>query len=165
MTAGTYERNGRLIAELFPRAWHGQHLTAANSSWASADRAEGDDPIGSGPGAWHRCLRDRWCDGLLYQFESGGPYLEPAAHPNYTGLPGALGRYWEVTVRLGNDPVAAATARGDRHGWPQVDVLAFEFIFDAYNDRSDEAYSIEWCKKALRVGGWGCGSASWRRPR
>jgi hypothetical protein len=164
MTAGTYERNGRLIAELFPRAWHGQHLTAANNSWASPDRAEADDPTGGpGPAAWIRCLRDGWCDGLLFQFDSGARYLEPASHPNYTGLAGALGRYWEVAVRVGNDPVSAMTAAGARHGWPQVDLLAFEFIFDAYNNRSDEAYGLEWCRKAMAIGGWGCGSASWRR--
>jgi len=101
---------------------------------------------------------------LLFQFDSGARYLEPASHPNYTGLPGALGRYWEVITRLGNDPQAAAKAAGNRRGWPQVDVVAFEFIFDAYHNRSDEAYSIDWCRKALAIGGWGCGSASWRRP-
>ena len=166
MTAGTYERNGRLVAELFPRAWHGQHLISGASSWtAPAGTVEDDDPAGgAGPVAWNRCLRDGWCDGLLFQFESGPRYLEPEDHPNYTGLPGALGRYLEVAVRLGNDPRSTARA-GHRRGWPQVDVLAFEFIFDAYHNRSDEAYSVDWCRKALAIGGWGCGSASWRRPR
>src|SRR4051794_38382701 len=167
MTAGTYERNGKLIAALFPRAWHGQHLNDTSSSWASAGGSqEGDDPNGgSGSVAWSRCLRDGWCDGLLFEFEAGERYLKPAAYPNYTGFPGAFGRYWELIVRLGNDPQSVATAAGKRRGWPQVDVLAFEFILDAYNNRSDEAYSVEWCKKALAIGGWGCGSASWRRPR
>ncbi len=167
MTAGTYERNGKLIAALFPRAWHGQHLNHTSSSWASAGGSqEGDDPNGgSGSVAWSRCLRDGWCDGLLFEFEAGERYLKPEASPNYTGFPGAFGRYWELIVRLGNDPQSVATAAGKRHGWPQVDVLAFEFILDAYNNRSDEAYSVEWCKKALAIGGWGCGSASWRRPR
>jgi len=167
MTAGTYERNGRVVASLFPDAWHGQHLSANNSSWASAAAGtEGDDPnAGAGPAAWTRCLRDGWCDGLLFQFESGERYLRPAGHPTYTGHAGALGRYWEVAVRLGNDPWSAATAAGNRRGWPQADLLAFEFIFDSYNNRSNEAYDVEWCRRALALGGWGCGSASWRRPR
>jgi hypothetical protein len=164
MTAGSYERFGRLVAILFPGAWHGQHLTLASSSWGAAGGG-GEDQRGGGPALWTECLREGWCDGLLYQFESGGAYLMPAAHPNYTGHAGALGRYFEVAIRLGNDPQSAATAAGNRHGWPQADLLAFEFIFDAYNNRSDEAYSIEWCKKALAIGGWGCGSASWRRPQ
>jgi hypothetical protein len=164
MTAGTYERNGKLIAALFPRAWHGQHLTSNNSSWTSSGGKEGDDPNGgAGPASWTRCLSDRWCDGLLFQFESGARFLKPGGHPNYTPHAGALGRYWEVIVRLGNDPQAVQTAKGDRHGWPQADVLAFEFIFDSYNNRSDESYAVEWCKRALAIGGWGCGSASWRR--
>jgi hypothetical protein len=167
MAAGTYERNAKLIAELFPWAWHGHHLTSNNSSWTSADGGpERDDSTdGSGPVAWRRCLHEGWCDGLLFQFESGAQYLKPADYPNYTGHAGALGRYWEVIVRLGNDPQSIRTAGGDHHGWPQADVLAFEFIFDAYNDRSDEAYAIDWCRRALAIGGWGCGSASWRRPR
>ena len=178
MTAGTYERNGKLIAKLFPTAWHGQHLNDTSLSWSQwrcdpADgdpactpdnaRIEGDDPNrGKGHVAWSRCLREGWCDGLLFEFSSGEPYVKPAAHPNYTGFAGALGRYWEALVRLGNDPKSIATAAGNRHGWPQADVLAFEFIFDAYNNKSDEAYSIEWCKQALAIGGGGCGSASWR---
>ena len=181
LTPGSYERNGQLIAKLFPGAWHGQHLSENSSSWSSlkCDPAskdpgctpensgiEGDDPNGgNGVMAWSRCLRDGWCDGLLFEFEAGAGYLKPAARPNYTGFPGALGRYWEVVVRLGNDPRSIATAAGNRHGWPQADVLAFEFILDAYNNRSDEAYSVAWCKQALAIGGWGCGSASWRRPR
>ena len=166
MTAGTYERNGALIATLFPDAWHGQHLNHTSSSWASAaGSGEDDDPSGgSGATAWTRCRRDGWCDGLLFEFEAGGSYLKPEAAPNYTGFAGALGRYWELVVRLGNDPRSAATAAGRRHGWPQVDVLAFEFILDAYNNWSDEVYSIEWCKRVLAIGGGGCGSASWRRP-
>ena len=32
------------------------------------------------------------------------------------------------------------------------------------NNRSDEAYSQQWCRQALAIGGWGCGSASYRRP-
>ena len=101
----------------------------------------------------------------LFEFAAGQPYLRPEAHPNYTKFPGALGRYWEIVVRLGNDPQSIATAAGDRHGWPQADLLAFEFIFDAYQNKSDEAYSVTWCKQALAIGGWGCGSASWRRAR
>jgi hypothetical protein len=181
MTPGTYERNGQLIAALFPRAWHGQHLNENSSSWSSwkcdpagGDPActpensgmEGDDPNrGSGAVAWSRCLRAGWCDGLLFEFAAGGPYVKPRSHPNYTKFPGALGRYWEMVVRLGNDPQSIATAAGDRHAWPQADVLAFEFIFDAYNNKSDEAYSVAWCKQALAIGGWGCGSASWRRTK
>ena len=36
MTVGQYERGGRLIARLWPDAWHGQHLTVDASSWAAS---------------------------------------------------------------------------------------------------------------------------------
>ena len=89
MTAGTYERNGKLIAALFPRAWHGQHLNHTASSWAAAgDQPEGDDPSGgAGSVAWGRCVRDGWCDGMLFEFEAGDRYLKPAAHPNLHRFP------------------------------------------------------------------------------
>lgn len=165
MTAGTYERLGKAIADAFPKAWHGQHLIAGSSSWSSTE-TEGDDPNhGNKLRAWDRCVVDGWCDGLLYQFGVGDEYLNPTRHPNYTGRDGAMGRYFEVVVRLANDPRATITrAGGDYARWPPVDVLAFEFIYDAYNKRSDEAYSLAWCRQALAVGGWGCGSASYRRP-
>ncbi|MCC7416063.1 MAG: hypothetical protein IT176_02905 [Acidobacteria bacterium] len=166
MTAGTYERLGKAVAEAFPRAWHGQHLTAGADSWSSRP-GEGDDPNGGNKlRAWQRCTADGWCDGLLYQFGVGAEYLQPLSHPNYTGHPGALGRYFEVVVRLANDPEAAAARAGaGAPQWASVDLLAFEFIYDAYNNRSDEAYGLQWCRQALAIGGWGCGSASYRRSR
>ena len=165
MTAGTYERIGKAIADAFPNAWHGQHLIAASNSWSSSE-GEGDDPNGGNKTrAWERCVADGWCDGLLYQFGVGDEYLNPANHPNYTGHDGAMGRYLEVVVRLANDPHAQATrAKGKSPRWAAIDVLAFEFIYDAYNNRSDEARGVDWCRQALAIGGWGCGSASYRRP-
>lgn len=175
MRPATFEAMGKHLRAKLPAAWVGVHLIQGSSSVSSwrcgnaadpACDAEPDDPfIGSEPGFWSKCRADGWCDGLLFQFEAGDPYTNPAAHPNYTGQPGALGRYWEVIVRLGNDPQSAATAGGNRHGWVQADVLAFEFIYDAYNNRSTEAYGVDWCKRALAIGGWGCGSGSYRRQR
>jgi hypothetical protein len=182
ITPGAYARAARLIAQLFPDAWHGHHFiseTSSASSWPCRDeadpkcKAEQDDPFrGYKPDFWVACKAEGWCDGLLYQFAPGGPYLNPAAHQNYTGHAGALGRYFEVVTRLGNDPQSVKTAAGNRHGWPQVDVIAFEFIYDAYNvppgrqfdGKTPAQYAIEFCKRALALGGWGCGSASWRRP-
>jgi hypothetical protein len=165
MTAGTYERLGKAIAAAFPNAWHGHHLSAGANSWSSTP-GEGDDPNGGDKmRAWARCVADGWCDGLLYQFAVGDEYLNPQNHPNYTGHAGAMGRYLEVVVRLANDPRAQTTrAGGSFPRWASVDVLAFEFIYDAYNNRSDEARGVQWCKQALAIGGWGCGSASYRRP-
>jgi hypothetical protein len=176
----------------FPAAWLGMHLSAGSSSVSSwpcdPDRVEGgvraqDRPAGDPLfcGAWNaepddpyrgdeiRFWRDARAegivDGLLYQFEVGDPYLNADAYPCYGGpFPGALCRWWEVVARLGADPWSTATAGGDRHGWPQADVLAFEFIYDAYYGRSTEAAGIAWCQRALAIGGWGCGSASYRRP-
>jgi hypothetical protein len=129
---------------------------------------EGDDPYrGNELAPWVTCVADGWCDGILYQFHVGDEYLNPDNHPNYTGQPGALGRFFEIAVRMGRDPWSIASKRGSDPRWPLnggVDVLAFEFIYDAYNGRSTEAYGIEFCKRALAIGGWGCGSASYRRP-
>ena len=165
MTPGTYERLGKAIAAAFPTAWHGHQLSAAVNSWSSTPN-EGDDPNkGDKMRAWTRCVADGWCDGLLYQFAVGEEYLNAQNHPNYTGHAGAMGRYLEVVVRLANDPQAERTrAGGSFPRWGRVDVLAFEFIYDAYNNRSDEAHGVDWCKRALAIGGWGCGSASYRRP-
>lgn len=168
MTVGQYERGGQLIAQLWPDAWHGQHLTPDASSWV-ASTAEGDDPNhGDRIEAWHRCRREQWCDGLLFQFQAGEPYLRAdrtPGNPDTGGHRGAMGRWWEVVKRLGNDPRASHTSQGNRHGWPQVDVIAFEHIHDAHWGRSDEAYGLAWCRKALEIGGWGCGSASYRPDR
>jgi hypothetical protein len=182
-TPGTFKRNLRVVADAFPNAWHGVHLIAESSSWSSwncdpetdssctpaAAHMEGDDPYrGNELAPWVTCVADRTCDGIAYQFKDGDVYTNPDAHPNYTGHPGALGRYFEIVVRMGRDPWSLATYRpGVDARWPLnggVDVLAFENIYDAYNDRSTEAYGIEFCKRALAIGGWGCGSASWRRP-
>jgi serine/threonine protein kinase len=35
----------------------------------------------------------------------------------------------------------------------------------AHWGRSDEAYGLACCRKALEIGGWGCGSASYRINR
>jgi hypothetical protein len=127
-----------------------------------------DDPNkGDKAAAWKNCRAEGWCDLLLYQFEVGDPYIHPEdAAPNYTGHPGALGRWYEVAVRLGDDPWSAASANNDRHGWVQAPLVAFEFIYDTYwarDPRATEAYAVEFCRKALDIGGWGCGSASYRR--
>jgi hypothetical protein len=182
ITPGAYARAARLIAQLFPDAWHGHHFrkeSSSASSWPCRDAgdpacdAEGDDPFkGQKPDFWVACKAEGWCDGLLFQFADGDAYLHPDRHTNYTGKPGALGRYYEVVARLGNDPRSTATAAGNRHGWPQVDVIAFEFIYDAYHappgrsfdGKPPAEYAIEFCKRALEIGGWGCGSASYRRP-
>ena len=173
MRPATYDMMGRFLHDRMPWAWVGVHLrteSSSVSSWRCGDAAdpacdaEPDDPfLGSEPGFWQQCRTAGWCDGLLYQFDVGGPYLRPQDYPNYTGHPGAFGRYWEIAVRLGNDPWSTATAGGNRHGWVQADLLAFEHIYDAYWGRSDEAYGIAFCRAALTIGGWGCGSASIRR--
>lgn len=187
ITPGGYERIGRIVAREFPQAWHGQHLISGSSSWsswncdpASADAAtqtppcteanahmELDDPYrGNELAPWVKCVAEGWCDGILYQFHVGDEYLNPDTHPNYTPAPGALGRFFEIVVRMGRDPWSIASKRGSDPRWPLnggVDVLAFEFIYDAYNGRSTEAYGIAFCQRALAFGGWGCGSASWRR--
>ena len=111
-------------------------------------------------------LSDPWFSGTCFRGGWGLQYLNPDAHPNYTGQPGALGRYFEIAVRMGRDDWSKASKRNSDPRWPLnggVDVLAFEFIYDAYNNRSTEAYGIAWCKRALAIGGWGCGSGSWRR--
>jgi hypothetical protein len=200
MTPGTYQRLGRFIAEVLPDAVHATHLRAGSSSVASwscdpdvrgpdgvraGDRPpgskdycadaekEGDDPYrGSKPGFWASCRAEGWCDALYYQFETGRKYTSPQSQPNYTGHDGAMGRWWEVVVRLGDDPWSAKTSGGNRHGWVQVPVIAFEFIYDGYHTAPGgtiggvppDEYAIEWCKRALALGGWGCGSASYRRP-
>lgn len=189
ITPGAYGRIGKIVAREYPKAWHGQHLVSGSSSWsswncdpASADAAtqnppctvanshmEGDDPYrGNELLPWTKCAAEGWCDGILYQFHVGDDYLNPDNHPNYTGQPGALGRFFEIAVRMGKDPWSLAAKRGSDPRWPLnggLDVLAFENIYDAYNDRSTEAYGIAFCKRALAIGGWGCGSASYRRPR
>ncbi len=200
MTPGTYQRLGRFIAAVLPKAVHATHLVSgANSvsSWRcdpdqrgpdgirAGDRPpgtpghcphsekEGDDPFGgSKPGFWKSCRAEGWCDALYYQFETGRKYTDPRRYPTYTGYDGAMGRWWEVVVRLGDDPWSARTSGGNRHGWVQVPVIAFEFIYDGYHTPPGgtigglppDQYAIEWCKQALALGGWGCGSASYRRP-
>lgn len=181
VSAARYIEMGRYLARLFPRAVHAQHLAAGANSWSSwpcdpeRDAAcagvppeDRDDPNrGDRMAAWKNCRAEGWCDLFLYQFEVGAAYLHPEdADPHYTGYPGALGRWYEVAVRLGDDPWSAATARGDRHGWVQLPIVAFEFVYDTYwgrDPRATEAYAVEFCRKALAIGGWGCGSASYRR--
>jgi hypothetical protein len=184
MRPATYARLSKHIAAKLPNAWHGVHLVQGSSSissWRCGDAsdpacdAEPDDPfLGSEPGFWTTCRAEGYCDGLMFQFNAGHEYTDPRSYPNYTGQNGAMGRWWELVVRLCNDPRAAATSGGNRHGWPQADCLAFENIYDGYNtppgralvgDQSPADYAIDWCKRALALGGWGCGSASWRRER
>ena len=195
MTAGTFTRMWQYLAQKFPQAVHGVHLISGSSSWSSwrcdpdnvfggtaarnlppsdpnfcdPSNAQLDDPNrGNEPAAWDNMLKlqGAWADVLLFQFDVGNAYLNPDSEPNYTGQPGALGRYWEVAVRLGNDPWSVASAKGNRHGWVQSNLIAFEFIYDTYWNRggATEAYAVEFCKRALAIGGWGCGSASYRRP-
>jgi len=165
------------IRQAFPDAWLGVHLIQGSSSWSSwrcdplidatcdPSNAEGDDPNrGNEPKAWERCTAAGWCDGLLFQIEAGDVFLNPHAYPNYTGFDGWAGRYWEIAVRLGNDPWSQASSGGNHHGWVrQVDLIAFEFIYDRFHNRTDEATLIKRCQEALAIGGWSCGSASWRR--
>jgi hypothetical protein len=183
VSAAGYIEMGRYLAQKFPRAVHAQHLVAGANSWSSwpcdprreqscttVPTSDLDDPNrGDKAAAWKNCRAEGWCDLLLYQFDVGDAYLHPEeAEPNYTGHPGALGRWFEVAVRLGDDPWSAKSASGDRHGWVQVPIVAFEFIYDTYwsrDPRATEAYAVEFCHKVLEIGGWGCGSASYRRPR
>lgn len=177
MRPDTYAMMLSYLRDRLPDAWIGVHLiegSSSVSSWrcdpatdASCDpsEAEPDDQFrGSEPGFWQACRARGICDGLLYQANSGDEYTNPDAHPNYTGHPGAFGRWFEVVTRLGNDPRSQVSSGGDRHGWVQADVIMFEHIYDAYNNRSTEAYGISFCQQALRLGGWACGSASYRLP-
>jgi hypothetical protein len=165
LTPGTFERAGSLIARVYPQAWHGVHLVQDSSSWSRWETEVDDPNHGNELAAWWSCTRAGWCDGLLYQMTAGDTYVHPDNYPGYNGQAGPFTRWKEIVERLGNDPRSAATSGGDRHGWPQVDVLNFEHIYDAYtSDTTDEAYAIAFCQRALELGGWGCGSASFRRP-
>jgi hypothetical protein len=182
VSASGYIQMARYAAQKFPRAVHAQHLSAGASSWSSwpcdprqdttcttVPSNDADDPNrGDSAAAWKQCRAEGWCDLLLYQFDVGDAYLHPEdADPNYTGHPGALGPWYEIAVRLGDDPRSAASAQGNRHGWVQAPIVAFEFIYDTYwsrDPRATEAYAVQFCRRALAIGGWGCGSASYRRP-
>jgi hypothetical protein len=173
--AATYIRMARYVAEKFPRAVHGPHLAAQVVSWSGPPEANDPnhgDPIAS----WVNARREGWADVLYYQFDTGRPYLSPESLPPDPASKqrGAMQRWWEVAVRLGDDPWSRATSlaahpNGDHFGWPvQVPIVAFEFIYDTYwkrDPKATEAYAVEWCKQALAIGGWGCGSASYRRPQ
>jgi|GEM_PF-3999286 len=166
-SAKRYIDMGRYVAAKWPKAFHGQHLISNSSSWSSwpcegcAPSNDADDPNrGNEISAWWNCLREGWCDGFFYQFDVGSSYLYPSPGDD------AMERWVEIVERLGDDPWSLATSKGNRHGWPQVPVIAFEFIYDTYWNRdpkATEAYQIEWCKRALQLGGRGCGSASVRR--
>ena len=181
VSAKVYVDMGRYIARAWPRAVHGEHLISNSSSWSSwkcdprdstperpcrvgveVDERDADDPNrGNEINAWHNCRAEGWCDLFLYQFDVGSSYLYPSPGND------AMERWVEIVERLGDDPRSLVTSGGDRHTWPQVPVVADEFIYDAYwarDPKANEAYAIEWCKRALAFGGWGCGSASWRLP-
>lgn len=179
----------------FPRAVHSVHLvsgSSAPSSWpcdpfqpGSCAPGEGppsndiDDPArGSEPGAWPYMLNRGLVDEFLYQFDTGGQFMYWPTYPaNADAAPGqdtrgALGRWWDIVVRLGDDPwsrdtACAASGFCGRRGWRQVPIKAWEFIYDRYWDRDPatvtEDFQNAFCRKALALGAWGCGSASVRR--
>jgi hypothetical protein len=158
MTAGTYERLATRMRQLWPDAWIGVHLTQDSSSWTSAEGGEGDDPNrGDRTLSWQRCRKAGWCDGLLFQAAAGDAFINPERHPNYTGRPGWAGRWLEIVQRLG---------AGSR-GWPRVDLVFWEAVYDAYHGRVDEQVQIARCKEALSIAAEhgvrsSCGSASHR---
>lgn len=186
-----------VLARRFPRAVHSVHLVKGSSSPSSwpCDPAQAgsctpgeappandlDDPArGNEPGGWVYITDNGLADEFLYQVEDGSAYLWYDTWPANADAPpsvdtrGALGRWWDIAVRLGDDPWSAQTACAapgfcGRRGWRQVAVKVWEFIYDAYwgrdPARATEAYAVEFCKKALAIGGWGCGSASYRRPQ
>jgi len=166
-SAKRYIDMARYVAAKWPLAVHSQHLVAESSSWSSwpcegcAPSNDADDPNqGNELVAWHNCRKEGWCDMFLYQLGWNSSYLYPTPGND------AIERWVEIVERLGDDPWSLATSRGNRHGWPQVPVILFEFIYDAYwqtDPKATEAYGIDWCKRALAFGGWGCGSASVRR--
>jgi hypothetical protein len=159
MTAGTYERLAAKAHELWPAAWLGVHLTQDSTSWTVADGPpEADDPNqGDRLRSWARCRKAGWCDGLLFQTTAGDAFVNPERHPNYTGRPGWAGRWLEVVQRLGT---------GSR-GWPRVDLIFWEAVYDAFHGRVDESVQIARCKEALAIAAEhgvrsSCGSASFR---
>lgn len=179
------------LAVRFPAATHGVHLiqnSSSPSSWRcdpqipgscaspsdGPDASDADDPArGNEIGAWVWMRERGLVDVFYYQFEAGDEYANLDAYPSDPengGQKGAARRWWEIVVRLADDPWANATMRqshpnGDHFGWPvQVPVIAFEFIYDFYWNRGpDEALQIKRCQHFLALGGWGCGSASYRR--
>jgi len=173
----------------FPRALHSVHLVAgssAPSSWPcdpSIPPCDGpppddaDDPAkGSEPGAWVYMLDHGLVDEFLYQVDYDNIFRYWQTYPpNPDALPsqdtrGALSRWWDIVVRLGDDPWSTDTACSTpgfcgRRGWRQVPIKAWEFIYDRYwnNAPVTEEFLNDFCRKALALGGWGCGSASIRR--
>jgi len=176
----------------FPRAVHSVHLVAgssAPSSWpcdpliycAPGDGPpanDADDPVrGNEPNSWVYMLDRGLADEFLYQMDFDRQFRDWQDYPpNPDALPtqdtrGALSRWWDIVVRLGDDPWSTGTACAtpgycERRGWRQVPVKAWEFIYDFYWNRDpkvDEAFLKDYCQHALALGGWGCGSASVRR--
>lgn len=179
----------------FPRAVHSVHLVAgssAPSSWpcdpaqaGSCRSGEGppdndlDDPVrGNEPNAWPYMLDRGMVDEFLYQFNYDGEFRYWSTYPRnedaaaWQETRGALGRWWDIVVRLGDDPWSQQTACAvpgfcGRRGWRQVPVKAWEFIYDFYWDRDpstvNEEFLKDFCRRALALGAWGCGSASVRR--
>jgi len=165
-----YIRLGRYLAQKWPAAVHAHHLQQESSAWSSPPEA--DDPNhGSEPDTWKNCRAEGWCDLFLYQVAAGSAYLYPETWPvEYNGERGYLSRVKEIAERLGDDPQSLATAQAgqcgsSRCGWVQVPVVWFEFIYDAYwgDPKATEDYAIAQAKKMLAIGGWGVGSASYRR--
>lgn len=178
VTVGGYVQMGRYLAQRFPDAVHAQHFVQGSSS-ASAYNDEPDDPYGGNElEFWRACRRENWCDVFLFQFNVDGTAYSwfdthpPAADALAQGVDarGALDRWWHIVVRLGDDPWSERS-RGSytRRGWPPVPVIAYEHIYGHYWNqdpaRLTEAFTVEFCKRALAIGGWGCGSASYRRPQ
>ena len=151
----------------------------STTAGCTIDPYDADDPArGNEPGAWAYMRDQGLVDEFLYQFDFGGEWMYAASYPsNPEAAPtldtrGALSRYWDIVVRLGDDPWSLATACATpgycgRRGWRQVPVVAWEAIYDRYWDRDPatvtEAYQNEMCRKALALGGWHCGFASVRR--
>ena len=180
-----YIDTGRYISQRWPLAVHAQHLRLESSSWSSwpcnpdiggpscVPSNDADDPNkGNETAAWTNCRAEGWCDLFLFQGAWRGEYLYPESYPldATTGQRAWASRWWEIVVRLGDDPQSLATSRaqGDHHGWPQVPLILFELgIYDTYwmtDPKATEQLAIERCKEGMALGGWGCGSGSWRQP-
>lgn len=162
MTAGQLERIAARVAALWPEAWHGQHLIKESSSWSSwrcdplidsscdPSNVEGDDPNrGNEPRAWVRCRGLGWCDGFLYQIPDGPKFLNP--------VDGDAANDWKDRAR----EIAERLGAGGR-GWPKVDLVWFEFIYDRFNGRASEQLLERRCREAQAIFMAPCGSASVR---
>jgi len=172
VSAATYYEMAAWLVQQFPQAVHGIHLienSSSPSSWPCADcvpPADAADPAhGNEIEGWTYMLSRGIADVFLFQVLSGDPYVRMDAYPPGQG---SIERVIEVCVRLCDDPVAEQTRaqmNENRHGWPAVPVLWWEFVYDYYwNKGPDDAMQVRRCQQFLDVGGWGCGSASYRRP-